>query len=74
MFTHNWPVSLLGKHVGAESLEFDSRAGQIGHSVANCSPSLRRFFEAKLPRRDAAEIGSATLYLLRRDTAGIMKI
>ena len=35
---------------------FDSRAGQIGHSVANGSPPLRRFFGAVLFRRQAAEM------------------
>ena len=30
---------------GAEGLSFKSRAGQIGHSVANGSPPLRHFFE-----------------------------
>ena len=30
---------------GAEGLRFQSRAGQIGHSVANGSPPLRHFFE-----------------------------
>ena len=32
-------------------LGFDSRAGQIGHSVSNGSPPMRRFFEAVLSRR-----------------------
>ena len=30
---------------GAGGLRFKSRAGQIGHSVANGSPPLRHFFE-----------------------------
>ena len=30
---------------GAGGLRFKSRAGQIGHSVANGSPPLRRFFK-----------------------------
>ena len=30
---------------GAGGLKFKSRAGQIGHSVANGSPPLRLFFE-----------------------------
>ena len=30
---------------GARGLRFKSRAGQIGHSVANGSPPLRHFFE-----------------------------
>ena len=32
-------------------LGFDSRAGQIGHSVAKDSPSLRRFCGAVWPMR-----------------------
>ena len=36
---------------GAGGLELDSRIGQIGYSVANDSPPLRRFFGAVLPRR-----------------------
>ena len=31
--------------IGAESLGFDSRIGQIGHSIANGSPPLRRFLK-----------------------------
>ena len=31
--------------IGAGSLGFDSRIGQIGHSIANGSPPLRRFLE-----------------------------
>ena len=30
---------------GAGGLRFKSRAGQIGHSVANGSPPLQHFFE-----------------------------
>ena len=30
---------------GAGGLKFKSRAGQIGHSVANGAPPLRHFFE-----------------------------
>ena len=36
---------------GAKSNEFDSRAGQIEHSVGDDSPPLRYFFGAVLPRR-----------------------
>ena len=53
---------------------FDSRTGQIGLSVVNGSLPLRRFFEAVLPRCQVAEIGPATRYTLRRNTASIMKI
>ena len=36
---------------GAENLRFKSRAGQIGHSVANGSPPLRHFFERSCAAR-----------------------
>ena len=47
-----WPSELLIKKIatGAGGLEFDSRAGQIGHSVANGSPPLQRILRAVLPR------------------------
>ena len=35
--------------VDPSGLCFDSRAGRVGHSVANGSPPLRRFFGAVLP-------------------------
>ena len=44
------------------------------HSVANDSPPLQRFFGAVMPRREAAEMSSATRYTLRHNTASIMKI
>ena len=31
--------------IGAGSLGFDSRIGQVGHGIANGSPPLRRFLE-----------------------------
>ena len=36
---------------GVEARGFDSRVGQLSHSVANGSPPLRRFFAAVLPSR-----------------------
>ena len=48
--------------IGAGGMGFDSRAGQIGHSVAYGSPPLRRFFRAVLSRRYAAEMNPATCY------------
>ena len=60
--------------IGTRGLGFDSRAIQIGHSVANGSPLMRRLFGAVLPRRLAAEIGLVTRYTLRRNTASIIKI
>ena len=59
---------------GAEGQGFDNRADQIGHSVINGSQSLRHFFEAVWSRRKVAEMGPATRYMLRRNTASIMKI
>ena len=46
-------VSSLAKHIAisAEGLGFESRAGQIEHSVANSSPLLQRLFRAVLSRR-----------------------
>ena len=38
--------------IGAVDLGFDYRAGQIGYSVANGSPPLRRFFGAVLVRAE----------------------
>ena len=37
--------------IDAEGLRFNFQAGQIGHSIANGSPPLRRFFVAALSRR-----------------------
>ena len=46
-------ISSVVKHIAIDSggLGFGSRAGQIGHSIANGSPLLRRFFGAVLPKR-----------------------
>ena len=60
--------------IGAGGLGFDLRAGQIGHSVASGSPSLRRFFAAVLLRRLATEIGPATRYTFRLNTPTVIKI
>ena len=57
---------------GRSGVRFPGRSNR--HSVANDSPPLRRFFGAVLPRRQAAEMGPATRYTLRRNTASIMKI
>ena len=58
--------------IGAGSLWFESRVGQIEHSVANGSPPLRCFFRAVLPRHLVAEMGPATRYTLRRNNVSIM--
>ena len=44
-------VEGLGVAIDVEGLELNSQAGRIGHTVANGSPPLRRFFGAALPRR-----------------------
>ena len=62
MFNRQFRVVVRDIAIGAVSLEFDSRAEQIGHSVANSSPPLRHFFETVLSRRSSAEMGSATRY------------
>ena len=56
---------------GAGGLRFKSRAGQIGHSVANGLPPLRHFFEriCVATRRWAPP----TRYTLQCITASIMK-
>ena len=60
--------------IGAEGPGFHPRAGQMGHSVANCSPSLRCFFGPVLSRRCAVEIDPATRYMLWRNIASMMTI
>ena len=61
---------------GVGGLRFDSRAGQIRHSVADGSPPLRFSLEFKAAslRRYAAEIGPASRYMLRRITASVTMI
>ena len=62
---NNFKADLRGDYdiaIGAGGAAFVFRAGQIGHSVANGSPPLRRFFEVVLPRRHAAELGLTTRY------------
>ena len=56
-------------------MRFKSRAGQIGHSVANGSPPLRYFSEkrAVLPGRNDAEIGPVNLLHASAYSASIMK-
>ena len=56
---HDWPVSVLinGIAIDAGGRGFDSATTQIGRRVTNCSPPLRCFFGAVLPRRCVAEIG-----------------
>ena len=60
--------------IGEKDLGFDSWVGRVERSVANDSPTLRRFFGAVLPWRCAAEMGLATRYMLPRNTASIIKI
>ena len=75
-FDHKTPVSSVFKHIamGAGSLDFDSRAVQIGYSVANGSPPLRCFFGAVLRRRYTAEMGPAIGFALRCNHASVIKI
>ena len=50
----NKPASLSSGNTfvsGAGGLRFKSRAGQIGHSVANGSPPLRHIFESSCVAR-----------------------
>ena len=54
---------------GAVGLRFKSRAGQIGFSVANGSPSLQYFFGGAMTRRWAPQ----TRYTPWRNTASIKK-
>ena len=52
----------------------DSRATQIGHTVANSLPSLRRFFEAVLPKHEVAEMEPTNCCMFWHNTASIVKI
>ena len=63
---------LKGMAIGAGGLGLYSRAGQIGHSVANGSPPLRCFFGALMSRQSAAEMGPATRYTFGRDITSVM--
>ena len=47
----DYSVVLKGFAIDAEGLGLNSQAGRVGHSVANGSLPLRRFFGAALPRR-----------------------
>ena len=70
------PVSAVAKHIaiGEEGMGFNFHARQIGHSVVNSSPPMRRFFGAASSRRQVMEIDLATRYTLRCNNATIMKI
>ena len=67
---------LLVGGVSRSSLEFKSWAGQIGRSVANCSPPPRHFFKGAVLPADAMTLkwASTTRYTLRRNTARLIKI
>ena len=61
--------------IPAKDLEFDSRADQIRHIVANDSPPLRCFFGAVFPALSHGdELSPATRCTPRLNTASIMKI
>ena len=53
--------------IGVEGQGFDSRTGDIGRSVTEGSPPLRRFLEVLLSKRSAAEMGPATRSTLWRN-------
>ena len=60
--------------IGAGGLEFNSRSGEVGNSVADDLPRLRHFFGAVLATRQVAKIDPSTCYTLRCNIAIIMKI
>ena len=62
--------------IGVGGLRFGSWAGQIGRSVANARPPLRRFFGVGLSNVQALSSGDgpAIRCTLRRNTASTMKI
>ena len=64
------------KDNGDEVIGFDSRAGQIGHTVTNSSLPLRRFFGAARPNAQALRRrdGPRHSHTLRRNTASILKM
>ena len=68
----NRPVSSVTKHItsGAGGQGFDSRAGQIGHSVFLSYTFLRSCIAQALSHGDAP----ATRHTLRRKTPSVMKI
>ena len=72
----NRPVDVLVKDIaiGAESLWFDSHAGQVGHYVANGSQPLRRFFRSCVTQALTREDSPAICYTLRRNIASQKKI
>ena len=69
-------MSLVVKDIAIDAVdqEFESQVGQIGHSVANSSAPLRRFFGVALPKSQAAETGTVSRFTFRSDAASIMKI
>ena len=54
-------------------LGFNSRAGQIDHSVANGSPPLRRFFGVALPQTLSCGVGPRHLLPRFGTTSSVMK-
>ena len=54
--------------------DFDSLSGQIGLSVTNGSPPLRRFLGFVLPMHLVTEMDPATRYTLRRNSASKVKL
>ena len=58
--------------IGAGGLGFESRVGQIGHSVANGSPPLQCFFRGVVAL--VLSRGNGSRYTLRRSNARMTKI
>ena len=56
--------------IGTDGLGFDFWACKLD----TMSPTLRRFFEAVLSRRLAAEMAASSRHALGRNTASVMKI
>ena len=64
--------------IDVEGLRFNSQAGQIGHSVANGSLPLRRFFGAALsrvkPRGQAPPLATTLQYYSEFNETSAVKI
>ena len=63
MLLDHWMLDALVS--GARGLRFKSRAGQIGHSVANSSPPLQHFFKQSCVAR-AQRTGDGPCQLVTR--------
>ena len=59
------PVVVKDIAIGAFGISFDSQAGVIGHSVADGSAPLRRFFGAVLSKRGGYRRYNEDFFLLQ---------